>query len=112
MSLDHKFDIERDGVLEATLLRATVSGRRKIFGTPQYRYVVSRRNGQTFEARGSFLSQWTLQLDGAVVARVDTDGHVSEIALEAATDDGFFIFTVVMAILRLNPQPRSASPTD
>ena len=112
MSLDQKFDIERDGVLEATLLREIVSGHRKIFGTPNYRYVVSRRNGQTFEARGSFLSQWTLQRDGAIVARVDTDGHVSEIDLEAATDDGFFIFTVVMAIVRLNPQPRVGDSTD
>jgi hypothetical protein len=112
MSLDHRFDIERDGVLEATLLRETVSGHRTVFGTPQYRYVVSRRNGQTFEARGSFLTQWTLQLDGAVVARVDTDGHVSEIDLEAATDDGFFMFTVVMAIVRLNPPPRSGSSTE
>ena len=35
-----------------------------------------------------FLTRWTLQLDGAIVARVDTDGEVSEIDLTAATDDG------------------------
>ncbi len=112
LNLDQKFDIERDGVLEATLVRETVSGHRKIVGTPQYRYVASRRNGQTLEARGSFLTQWTLQIDGALVARVDTDGHVSEIDLTTATDDGAFIFTVVMAIVRLNPPPGSGSSTD
>ena len=109
LNLDQKFEIERDGVLEATIVRETVSGHRKILGTPKYRYVVSRRNGQTLEARGSFLSRWTLQLDGATVAQVDTDGHVSEIDLTAATDDGAFIFTVVMAIVRLNPPPRVGS---
>ncbi len=107
LNLDQKFEIERDGVLEATMLREIVSGHTRVFGTPDYRYVVSRRNGQTFEARGSFLTKWTLQLDGAIVARVDTDEHVSEIDLPAATDDGAFIFTVVMAIVRLNPPPRS-----
>ena len=112
LNLDHKFEIERDGVLEATLLREIVSGHRNVFSTPEYRYVVSRRNGQTFEARGSFLTRWTLQLDGAMVARVDTDGHVSEIDLTAATDDGAFVFSVVMAIVRLNPPPRSDSSAD
>lgn len=111
-NLDQKFDIEKDSRRHATLVRQVVSGGRKIFGTPTYRYEVTLAGGEKMEATGVFTSRWTLRRRDMTAANVETDGHVSEISLAGDTRDVPLILTIVMAIVRLNPPSRYASTTD
>ena len=69
-----------------------VSGRHRRF---QNLYLEQRLKGRARYRFDRSRTEWTLQLDGEIVAQVDTDGHVSEIDLKA--------------IVRLNPPLRSDS---
>lgn len=109
LDLDRRFDIARDGIVAATILRETVSGHRTILGSPVYRFVVECPNGDRFDASGTFTESWTLGRDGIIMARIATDGAISEIELVEPTGDPAFIMTVVMAIVRLNPPARHAA---
>lgn len=112
LNLDQKFIISRDDVPQATMLRRAISNARKVFGSPAYAYDVERVTGEKFTATGTFIGDWKLTQNDAVVATVATDGHVSDITIPSTPRDLPFILTVIVAIVRLNPPPRSADSTN
>jgi uncharacterized protein YxjI len=106
--LDNKFVISRDDIPQATILRHITRGQRKILGSPDYRYDIERITGEKFEANGVFTHRWTLDQGDAVIAIIETDGHVSEITMPNPPRDLPFVLAVIMAIVRQNPPSRYA----
>lgn len=112
LNLDRRFDITRDGMPQATILRRLIGRPRIALTATDYLFKIKRITGEKFEARGMFTNRWTLTQGDALIAAVETDGEVSEITLPAQPRDLPFVMTVIMAIIRLNPPAKASDPTD
>lgn len=111
LSLERRFEFERDGVPYATMLREMTSDPRQIMGSARYRYVATLRSGDRLTTAGYVLTRWTIARGGATVARIESDGYVHTIDLVDGAD-GAFVMAMVMAVARLDPPFGSGSPAD
>lgn len=111
LSLDQRFEFERDGVPCATMLREMTSDPGQILGSASYRYVATLRTGDRLTTAGYVLTRWTIARGGETIARIESDGYVHTIDLVDGTD-GAFVMAMVMAVARLDQPPEGASSTD
>jgi uncharacterized protein YxjI len=103
LSLEQRFEFERDGVPCATMRREWV-GKVRLVGSQNYRYVVVARTGERLETTGYVLTDWAIKRDDVTVARVASDGYVHTVDLFDGVD-GAFVLSVIMAVARLNKPP-------
>lgn len=111
LSLDRRFEFERDGMPYATMLREMTSDPGQIMGSASYRFVTTVRTGGRLQTAGHVGTDWTITRDTQTIARIESDDHVHTIDLVDGTD-GEFVMTVVMAVARLNPPTGVASSPD
>jgi uncharacterized protein YxjI len=107
LSLEQRFEFERDGVAYATMHREWV-GTIRLVGSQDYRYVVMDRTGERLETTGYVLTNWAIRRGDVTVARVGSDDYVHTVDLLDGVD-GAFVMSVVMAVARLNKPPNVGS---
>lgn len=108
LSIDRRFEFERDGVPYATMLREMTSDPGQILGSARYRYIVTMRTGDRLETQGYVLTQWTIARSEKTIARIESDDYVHTVDLLDGAD-GAFVMAVVMAVARLDPPPVGSS---